>query len=482
MARSEHACVFTRPSRERLVAAERLVRALPDFLPGAVAECDLHHARSSRYLAVIVRAEPASLGAEVRARLDFWTARSGGSAFAVGALSDAGRERLLGELNLCEKTVKGIPIASVPEAVARLLRPSGSPAPQEGPPRFAIDPDGPGHEGLAYVAERMELFVATLLAPPVGDRFVLSVRVKGQDAPLAGWVTVAGVVARAEAAAGRPAGFSLRVEGPTALHALLSARIAPRLPSGQQAAPRFAVKAPVTVTPAGSAAAPSRPAQTPAPHARIEYATEQELAADWIENLSHGGAFVRTANPRPPGSRLVLDLALPDGARLSAQAVVTAATAQGMGVRFVLGPDQDALLASAIARISARPRRVLVVDDDALARQMLGDALTARGFEVISAADGAEGIQRLSEEILALDLLVTDVCMPGMSGEELVRFIRKVGGEADLTIVAVTGRMEPDTEPRLSAAGADAVLDKALGPEHLAGAADAALERRRMGA
>jgi CheY-like chemotaxis protein len=69
--------------------------------------------------------------------------------------------------------------------------------------------------------------------------------------------------------------------------------------------------------------------------------------------------------------------------------------------------------------------------------------------------------------------------MPGMSGEQFVRFIRKAGGEAELTIVAVTGRMEPDTERTLEAAGADAVLDKAVGPELVAAAADAALERKR---
>jgi CheY-like chemotaxis protein len=110
---------------------------------------------------------------------------------------------------------------------------------------------------------------------------------------------------------------------------------------------------------------------------------------------------------------------------------------------------------------------------------MIADALMARGFEVITAADGAEGVQRLSEELLALDLLITDVCMPGMGGEEFVRFIRKAGGEADLTIVAVTGRMEAGTDAALEAAGADAVLDKAIGPELVAAAADAALEQKR---
>jgi CheY-like chemotaxis protein len=470
----EYACVFPRPPRERLVAAERLLHALPLYLPGLVAECDLHHVRASRYLAVVVRAAAAGVGPQARARLDFWTARTGGSGFSIAALSEAARVRFEGELNLCDRVIKGIPLASLPEAAARLLRAAGSPPPVAGPPVLAIDPGGAGREGLQYHPDRAELFVAGVYAPPVGDQLALSVRVRGRPAPLDGWATVTEVVGGATA--GRPAGFALRIEGPGELRQLFAATLPVQPASAARAAPRFALKAPVTVTPADGEA---RPVATPVPRARIEYATDQELTADWLENLSHGGAFVRTPNPRPLGSRLVLDLALPDGARLSAEAVVTAATAQGMGVRFVLAPDQDAHLAAAITRISARPRRALVVDDDALVRQMIADALSARGFEVITAADATEGVQRLSEELLALDLLVTDVCMPGMGGEQFVRFIRKTGGEAELTIVAVTGRMEPDTERTLEAAGADAVLDKAVGAELVAAAADAALERKR---
>jgi len=46
--------------------------------------------------------------------------------------------------------------------------------------------------------------------------------------------------------------------------------------------------------------------------------------------------------------------------------------------------------------------------------------------------------------------------------------------------VVVSGRLEEGLERRLEAAGADAVLDKALGPELVAQAADAALERKRL--
>ena len=70
--------------------------------------------------------------------------------------------------------------------------------------------------------------------------------------------------------------------------------------------------------------------------------------------------------------------------------------------------------------------------------------------------------------------------MPGMDGEQFVKMIRRAGGEADLAIVVVTGKMEAGLEPRLEVAGADAVLDKALGPELVAQAADAVLERKRL--
>jgi CheY-like chemotaxis protein len=120
------------------------------------------------------------------------------------------------------------------------------------------------------------------------------------------------------------------------------------------------------------------------------------------------------------------------------------------------------------------------VDDDETVRRIISDALHERGFEVLSASNATEGLSMLSEELLALDLLVTDAVMPGMSGEEFVRLIRKAGGETELAIVCVSGQLGGGTEAALERAGADAVLDKALGAELIAQAADAALERKRL--
>ncbi len=485
MRTSELACVFVRAPPERLVAAERLLRAFPHYLRCAEGEVDLYHCGASGYLAAVVRAPPAALSDEVIARVVFWAARTGGRVLVVAALSDDERRRLHAELNLCERVLKGTPLASFGEGAARFFRQLGSsppPAHAGEQPVLAVDLDGPGGEGIGYRPEAHALFLAGVLAPPKGDQLTVAVRERGRPQPLEGWATVVDVRRREDAGPGRPAGFTLRIEGPNALHELLAAR-ARRQPKHEvRAAPRYPVKAPVKVTPALPPLPPVAPAaaQTPPPRALIEYATEQELQADWLENLSQGGAFVRTSRPQPQGTEVRLELALPDGARLEAQGVVVFTSEQGMGIRFSLAAEQDAILAAAIARISARSRRALVVDDDALVRRMLGDALVARGFEVVSAGSADEGVKVLSEELLALDLLVTDVCMPGRDGEDLVRFIRKVGGEADLAIVAVSGRLEPGMEPRLEAAGADAVLDKSLGPDLIAQAADAVLERKRL--
>jgi len=149
-------------------------------------------------------------------------------------------------------------------------------------------------------------------------------------------------------------------------------------------------------------------------------------------------------------------------------------------VKFTLDADSEATLQAAIAHISARARRALVVDDDALVRRMIADALADRGFEVLTASDGQDGLRVVSEELLGLDLLVTDVYMPGMDGETFLRTIRQAGGEADLAIVVITGKLEPGLERKLEQEGADAVLDKALGAELVAQAADAVLERKRL--
>ncbi len=164
-------------------------------------------------------------------------------------------------------------------------------------------------------------------------------------------------------------------------------------------------------------------------------------------------------------------------ARATAPAATGPTPPLGTEVPEPLGAEPAAAMDG--ARVAAEPRRALLVDDSAVSRRLLARALEEVGFEVICAADGADALQVVAREILSLDLMVADLFMPNMDGEQLVRTIRRAGGESDLAIVVVSGSLEPGLETKLEREGADAVLRKELGPRFIAQAAGAVLKRKR---
>ena len=87
-------------------------------------------------------------------------------------------------------------------------------------------------------------------------------------------------------------------------------------------------------------------------------------------------------------------------------------------------PEQPPVAAPAIAIHPALPKgseTVLVAEDEATIRAFMATILTELGYHVAEAADGAEAL-RMAQGLLAgqIDLLVTDIVMPRMSGKELV--------------------------------------------------------------
>jgi CheY-like chemotaxis protein len=201
-------------------------------------------------------------------------------------------------------------------------------------------------------------------------------------------------------------------------------------------------------------------------------------SGQYLENLSHRGALIRTSDPCPTGTPVRVTLPLPHGESVDLPATVVHQRREGIGVKFEDDRAGLARLNATITEMVGANRRVLVIDDDELARRILTDALQERGLEVVAEKDALAGLQRLAEEIFTLDLLITDVMMPGVDGEELIRRIRQVGGERDLPILAVTASLEDALTRRLRLAGADAAVSKSLGPAGLADAAEALLRSR----
>lgn len=77
------------------------------------------------------------------------------------------------------------------------------------------------------------------------------------------------------------------------------------------------------------------------------------------------------------------------------------------------------------AAAPARPT-ILVVDDEPGVRVMVARMLSLSGYSVVSAQSGEEALSIAQEYAAPLDLLLTDVRMPGMSGPELVEALQKL--------------------------------------------------------
>jgi CheY-like chemotaxis protein len=119
--------------------------------------------------------------------------------------------------------------------------------------------------------------------------------------------------------------------------------------------------------------------------------------------------------------------------------------------------------------------RVLLVEDDDDNRELMSEVLEAAGYEVITAAGGAEGLRKLSET--PVDVVVTDVGMPGMGGLEVARAVKKIAPR--IPVVVVTGYAEREDIASARGREVDAVLVKPIDPDSLTSAIDQIMKGRR---
>jgi two-component system cell cycle response regulator DivK len=95
--------------------------------------------------------------------------------------------------------------------------------------------------------------------------------------------------------------------------------------------------------------------------------------------------------------------------------------------------------------------RILLVEDNELNRDMLGRRLARRGFEMMFALDGAEGV-RMAEQALP-DLILMDISLPVMDGWEATSRLKSSPKTAAIPIIALTAHALREDEDHAFAVG-----------------------------
>jgi CheY-like chemotaxis protein len=83
-----------------------------------------------------------------------------------------------------------------------------------------------------------------------------------------------------------------------------------------------------------------------------------------------------------------------------------------------------------------RGERILVIDDEDAVRNVLGLSLTHLGYEVETASSGREGLEKYQEARGAIRLVILDLLMPGLSGEDVFYRLREINPDQRVLIVS----------------------------------------------
>ena len=194
----------------------------------------------------------------------------------------------------------------------------------------------------------------------------------------------------------------------------------------------------VGATPTG----PARPSCRPAATSRLSVAdTGLGMTPDVQERI-----FEPFFTTKGPGQGTGLGLAMVYGIVIQSGGHVFVASAPGAGSTFTIylpgarRRRRPAAAPTALPAVRGGVETVLLVEDEDLVRQLTREILRRNGYRVLEACDGVAALALLQEHAGPIDLLLTDVVMPRMSGHELVEQARPL--RPGMRILYVSGYSE----------------------------------------
>jgi len=135
-------------------------------------------------------------------------------------------------------------------------------------------------------------------------------------------------------------------------------------------------------------------------------------------------------------------------------------TKEGKGAAFIINLPVPAELKEKVGKhITTREVKtanILVIDDEEMVRNILGSLLIQGGHNVYKASSGKEGLDIFDNE--AIDLVFTDVGMPGMSGWKVAKSIK--AKDPSIPVALITGWGIQIDDEKMKESGADLILNK----------------------
>ena len=229
----------------------------------------------------------------------------------------------------------------------------------------------------------------------------------------------------------------------------------------------------------------------------------QEAGYDVVETYD-GTEAVRQARSRRP-DLVVTDIEMPrtdgyevcrtlktDPSLRAVPVIIASSLGEGQDIEtgFDAGADDylvkpfspDELISrieTILGGIEMRGReRILVVDDSPLVRNLVVQALTRQGFEIVTAEDGRQGLARAAE--VEPELVITDYDMPNMNGFQLAHSLRQGDSTRRIPIIMLTARDTTTDRAMMRAVGVSVYLVKPFNIEKCVVAVERILAEKRL--
>jgi two-component system cell cycle response regulator DivK len=106
------------------------------------------------------------------------------------------------------------------------------------------------------------------------------------------------------------------------------------------------------------------------------------------------------------------------------------------------------------------PARIMIVEDNEWSMRLLNAILEAHGYSIVQSWSGESAFRIARQELP--DLILMDICLPGVSGLEVIKFFKEDEDLKKIPIIAVTALAMPGDEEKIRRGGADGYMSKPI--------------------